>query len=201
MRIPSGDLAPARRRRYGGSYGQRRRRLLLGVLLAGVLIAVVAGAAYVLQRDDSGAAARRVAGARPSPTPCASVGPSRGPALVLPAATSVRLVLLNGTPRNGLGKAVGAQLVQRGFLVTGTGNSARPQPGASTVQFGPGAQGAATLLSRTVPGSVVVGNAKAPAGSVQVVLGTGFIRLRTPAEVAALARPVAAASAGAASCR
>lgn len=205
MRIPSGDLAPARRRRRGGGgYGQRRRRTRFGLLLLVVLLAAGGGAAYLLQRDDTGAVARRTVAASPSSTPCPSPTRSvRVAPLVLPPPSAVRLVLLNGTPRNGLGRTVGDQLARRGFRVTGTGNAPQPQLGASTVLFGPGGQAAATLLSRTVAGSTLSGDAKAAPASLRVVLGTGFTRLRTPAEVAALGRTArpAPTGTGAAGCR
>lgn len=190
MRIPSGDLSPARHRRYGGSYGRRRRRTLRGVLVL-ILLLVIAGAGtYLLRNNDATAPAhRQVAGpAGVSPTSCGTGStPAATPAAVaLPAPSAVRLVLLNGTPRNGLGKSVGAELAARGFTVAGTGNAPRPQAGPSVVVFGPGGQPAALLLSRFVLGSTMTGNAKAARDSVQVVLGTAFTRLRTPAEVAAL---------------
>lgn len=190
MRIPSGDLSPARHRRYGGSYGRRRRRTLRGVLVLILLLALAGGGVYLLRRNDASAPARwQVAGpARASATPCATP-PTAAPAptaVALPAPTAVRLVLLNGTPRNGLGKTVGDQLAARGFTVTGTGNAPGVQAGPSVVVFGPGGQPAALLLSRTVLGSMMSGDVKAARGSVQVVLGTAFTRLRTPAEVAAL---------------
>lgn len=190
MRIPSGDLSPARHRRYGGSYGRRRRRTLRAVLVLILLLALAAAGAYLVRRNHATAPARgQAAGpAGVSPTPCATgSAPVPAPAaVVLPPPTAVRLVLLNGTVRNGLGKTVGGQLAARGFTVAGTGNAPRPQAGPSVVVFGPGGQPAALLLSRTVLGSTMTGNAKAARGSVQVVLGTAFTRLRTPAEVAAL---------------
>ncbi|MGB8651809.1 MAG: hypothetical protein WCD35_14235, partial [Mycobacteriales bacterium] len=71
MRIPGGDLAPARRRRYGGGYGRRRRRRGPRVLLVLVLLlGVGAGAAYWLRRDDT-AVPQRLTSA-PCPTPAAA---------------------------------------------------------------------------------------------------------------------------------
>ncbi|MCU1602470.1 MAG: hypothetical protein JWO22_3179, partial [Frankiales bacterium] len=57
MRIPGGDLMPARHRRYGGGYGRRRRRnrqVIAALLLVG---AAVGGAEY-LRQDDAQAPGR-----------------------------------------------------------------------------------------------------------------------------------------------
>lgn len=189
MRIPSGDLSPARHRRYGGSYGRRRRRSVRGVLALVVLLVVGVGAYYALHRNDTTSAGRRDVRAAASPCPSASsrpVQPARQAPLPTPRAVTLRL--LNGTPRNGLGKAVGDQLAVRGFRVTVAGNAPRPQVGRSAVRVGSAARPAGTLLARTVLGATLAVDPKAGKGSVTLVLGTTFVRLRTPAEVAALGR-------------
>lgn len=194
VRIPSGDLSPARRRRYGGTYGRRRRRTLRGLLVLVLLVVAGGGALWLLKRDDTQAPSRRqtaasgAPAAAATPTPCVTAPPAPARPVVLPAPGTVKLVLLNGTPRNGLGRSVGNQLAARGFKVAGTGNAPRPQAGPTTVVFGPGAQPGAMVVARAILGSTLAGNPKAPAGTLQVVLGTTFTRLRTPAEVAALGR-------------
>ena len=194
MTIPgAGDLAPLRRRRYGGSYGRRRRRTVrvgVGILLIGGGI----GAAYLLRHDDA-TVKDRVAATRSCPTP--TTAPSQPPVgtTTLPKPQQVRLALLNGTPRNGLAKTVGDQLAALGFVVTTQGNAPAALNGGSTVTFGTGAQPAATLVSHWVRGSRLIGNPRVPAGTVQVVLGSAFQRLATPAEAAALAVPVTAPTA------
>ncbi len=192
MRIPGGgDLAPPRRRRYGGSYGRRRRQRTLRLAAAVLLLGVIGtGGAYLLRQDDT-KAPERLTTQQPSscPTPApttTTTAPTRPPAkIVLPAAGTVHLVVLNGTARNGLAKTVADQLAAQGFVVTGQGNAPAALAGASTVTFGSGAQPAGTLVSRWIAGSRLVGNPKQPAGSVQVVLGSDYKRLSTPAEVAA----------------
>ena len=190
MRIPAGDLAPARRRRYGGSYGRRRRRTGRAVL-ALLAVGLAGGGAYLLQRDD-GRVPTRVAAAAPCrsssplPTP-ARTTPTTRPGVRLPAPSSVQVLLLNGTPRGGLGKKVGDALAARSFRVRVVGN-APPLSGASTVTYGPAALPAATLLSRHVLGARLVSGPRLPRGQVRLVLGSGYARLRTPAELAILAR-------------
>lgn len=197
MRIPGGDLAPARRRRHGDSYGRRRKRRGLRVTLVVLLLAAAGGGAYLLQRDDSLVPQRLATPPKTCPTAAApSKTTAKPPAkpLALPAPKQVSLVLLNGTPRNGLVKTVGDQLAAAGFVVTGQGNAPAALPGASTVTFGTGGSLAGTLVSHWILGSRLVGDPKVAPGTVRVVLGSTFRRLATPAEAAADAKPAAGTS-------
>ncbi|MGZ6827930.1 MAG: LytR C-terminal domain-containing protein, partial [Mycobacteriales bacterium] len=183
MRIPGGDLAPARRRRYGGSYGRRRRQRRLRVLTAVVLLGAAGGGAYLLQRDDAKAPVRRQAAPPPvcpTPSPVAAPRPVR-----LPQPQQVSLALLNGTNRSLLAKTVGDQLAADGFHVTAQANAPAALDGASTVAFGPGGEPAATVVAHWVTGAQLVPDAHLARGAVRVVLGSGFSRLATPAEAAA----------------
>jgi hypothetical protein len=191
MRIPSGDLAPARRhRRHGSSFRRRRRRW--PVVLAVVAVVAVAAGSYWLRRDNS--TAGTLAGASPCPSPASSAAAS--PAAPLKAATPVRLPapgqvslrLLNGTGRDKLALAVGNELARRGFRVTAMGNAPRPLAGASRVYYGPTGRPAALLVTAHVPGATVQPVPTAARGALDVVLGSTFVRLRTPAEVTAYAR-------------
>lgn len=149
-----------------------------------VLVLVGAGLGYWYGvRDDAA-----VVAAQPCPTATPTPSPSAA-ALVLPAAQQVRLALLNGTPRNGLAHTVAGQLRSRGFVVLSEGNASAALGGASTVSYGPGALGAATLLARHVHGARLVSAPTARPGSVVLVLGGDYRRLSTPTEVAAQARP------------
>ena len=191
MRIPSGDLAPARRRkRYGGSYGRSKRRTGR-VLLALAVLAGGGAAAYALQRDDAGAPARvallpvcpRTAGTAPT-----TAAPVRTAPAALPQPRQVKLLLLNGTQRNGLGRNIGNQLAARGFQVSGTGNAPALLNGASQVSYGAGALPGAQVVARHVIGVRLVEAPRSPRGTLQLVLGSGFARLATPAEVARASR-------------
>jgi hypothetical protein len=195
VRIPGGDLAPARRRRHGGSYGRRRQRRGLRYTLVVLLLAAAGGGAYLLQRDDSKVPQRLATTPKSCPT---TAVPAKTPAqpVALPAPKQVRLMLLNGTPRNGLAKTVADQLAAAGFVVTGQGNAPAALRGASTVTFGSGGSLAGTLVSHWVLGSRLVGNPKAAPGTVQVVLGSTFRRLATPAEAAAAAKAATRQPAG-----
>jgi hypothetical protein len=183
MRIPSGDLAPARRRRRHGHRGK------VAVGLAVVLAAAVAAGAYALRRDESPDAAA-------VPTrPCQTQTTTPAPALVpvrLPAPTQVQLRLLNGNGKDLLARSVGNELARRGFKVTATGNAPRPLQGVSRVYYGPGGRPAALLASAQVSGATVVPVPNAARGAIDVVLGSSFVRLRTPAEATAYARELSA---------
>jgi hypothetical protein len=71
------------------------------------------------------------------------------------------------------------------------GNAPSALVGASRISYGPGARPAALLVSAHVLGAVVVPQPAAPPGSVDVVLGSGFVRLRTAAEATGYVRALA----------
>lgn len=187
MVIPSGDLAPLRKHRRG--YGRQPRRW--PIVVAVLAVAAVAGGTYTFQhRDDAG-------GQTAGPAPCVSATPSvaathvaaaKVTAVRLPSPGQVALRLLNGAGRDRLAKSVADQLAQRGFRVTHFGNAPRPLAGASRVYYGPTGRPAALLVSAHVLGASVVPVPSAARGAVDVVLGSSFVRLRTPAEASAYAR-------------
>ena len=150
-----------------------------------VVLLAAAAVAWFLRRDDSPASQSQTLRSCPTPSVTASPAP-------LPAPNQVRFVLLNGTARNGLAQQVGQALTARGFVVLREDNAPAALAGPSVVSYGPGAVPAATLLTRHVLGARAVSVPHARAGAVQVVLGSDFRRLATPAEVTA----AAAASAG-----
>lgn len=177
---------PARRRRYGGGYGRRRRQRTLRVAVGLLLVLVAAGGAYTLNQGDP-KPGKKVATLKACPSPAPTRAP--GPALVLPAANQVHLVVLNGTIRPGLAKTVADQLAAQGFVVTGQGNAPAALAGVPVVSFGTGGQPAGVLVSHWLPGSRLDGNPKLAPGSVQVVLGSSFTQIATPAQAAAAGQP------------
>jgi hypothetical protein len=179
VRIPDGDLMPARRHKYRGSYGRSRRRNR-GMAMVLVVLVVAGATAWYLSRGDDSPATQTLAPC-PTPSPTTST-PSAAP---LPPNRLVRLVLLNGTPRNGLAQQVGTQLRQRGFVVLRQDNAPAALAGASIVSYGTGALPGATVLARNVAGAKVQAAPGASPGSLQLVLGGDFRRLATLAEVAA----------------
>ena len=142
-----------------------------------LLLVVAAGVAYLLTRDHPAGHAqppvvRTCGSARPSPT-----------AAALPAPSQIRLVLLNGTSRNGLAKTVKAELSARGFVVVDAANAPAALSGPTQVAYGPGGLPAATVVSRNVLGAVAVSDPAAAPGSIQVTLGSDYQRLATPSEM------------------
>ena len=194
MRIPGGDLVPARHRRYGGSYGRRRRRRNRWLIALGLLLAAAGGGAWYAQQDEATTATSvsTLPTCAPSPSPTPTPTQARSvPAVALPPATAVVLSVLNGTNRDLLAKHVADALASQGFHVSGQANARTSVVGASQVVYGPGASLKARTVSSWVPGSTVVPAPKARPGSVQVVLGSSFTRLATPAEAAAARRGAA----------
>jgi hypothetical protein len=170
------------------------------VLLVGLAVA----AAWYLRRDNTilptqastAPSCAPSATATPPVTPRVTPPVSKAP-VVLPPPSAVTLSVLNGTNRNLLAKRVADALAAQGFHVTGQGNSRTAVTGPSQVVYGPGASLLARTASSWVLGSAVVPSPRAQRGSVQVVLGSSFTRLATPAEAAAARRgpvPIAAAS-------
>ena len=201
VRIPSGDLAPARRRGGRSSYVRRRPRW--PYLVAVLALAAAAGGTYTLTREDAGAPVR-LAKAVPSPScvPARVVATGAPVAVALPAPTTVVFQLLNGTDRSGLGKTVGDELAARSLKTTTFGNAPAPVVGDTVVAFGPGQRPGAQLLAANILGVRLL---PAPATSgITVTLGSNYTRLTTDPEikayVAALAAPPAPASPGP-SCR
>jgi hypothetical protein len=185
--IPSGDLAPMRKHRRG--YGRHPRRW--PAVLAVLVVAAVAGGAYVLQQRQNDTGGVSAPSTCVSASPAASVAPTV-PATVravrLPAPGQVSLRLLNGSGRDGLARSVANELARRGFRVTQTGNAPRSLVGASRVYYGPTGRPSALLVSAQVLGSSVVPVPSAGRGAIDVVLGSAFVRLRTPAETAGYIR-------------
>jgi hypothetical protein len=72
VRIPDGDLVPARRRAYRGGYGshRNRRRLRRRVALVLVVLLVAAAVAWFVRHDDGGT---------PQAAVCVTAGPTRVP--------------------------------------------------------------------------------------------------------------------------
>jgi len=94
--------------------------------------------------------------------------------------------VLNDTPREGLAAAVGRQLGARGFRVSAVGNDPSPARVTGAVELRHGRRGvlAAQSVARHVSGARTRLDARSDPG-VDVVLGAGFRRLATGAEIAA----------------
>ncbi|WP_231121712.1 LytR C-terminal domain-containing protein [Motilibacter peucedani] len=167
--IHGGSHRPARLRKR-----RRRVRLLLTVALAA---AVVAGGWYAWGRwladPDPGPVASApvtTVATLPSPTP--------GPSCTPPAPRTVRVRVLNSTPKAGLAAAVGRAYRSRGFTVASVGNSTGPVGGTVVVRSGPKGAAAAREVAAWVPGARLVTDRRAGT-TVDVVVGSAYSRMRT----------------------
>lgn len=158
-----------------------------------LVVAAVAGAAYFwVGREPAQQAVKSSAPMRcPTPSPT--------PRLPLPAEVTVEL--LNGTSRNGLAKSVGDALAARGFAVPVKANAPAALPGPTRVLHRPGLEAQAALVAAHIIGAAAQSDPAAPAGRVQVTLGSSYTRLATLAEAAAaqaatVPSPTASAPAG-----
>lgn len=150
---------------------------MLATLAVLVLLAVAGGGYYLLSTS------RAAPPVRPCPTPTVAVRPP--PRLPDPASVHVRV--LNGTVRRGLARETASLLRVRGFLVNGVGNTPGLVSGPPVVRYGAGGQSAAELVVLQLPSASVVFDPSV-VGRVDLVLGSAFSRLRTPAEVSTAMR-------------
>jgi len=165
------------------SLARARALAVLGVLSLVAVIAVV----WALTRDSTQDVARRVGCVSSSAAPVTTVPSS-------PAQVTVRVY--NATDRAGLAGNVAGQLTQRGYRVAGTGNDPKNSTVSASAELrhGPAGAGAAHLLRGQIVGATTVLDDRADA-TVDVVLGSGFRALASPAqakaEVARLGPPSA----------
>lgn len=165
------------------SLARARALGVLGVLSLVAVIAVV----WALTRDSTNDLA----------LPAGCVDSSVAPVTTLPSSPAqVTVRVYNATDRAGLAGNVASQLQRRGYRVAGTGNDPKNSAvsAAAELRHGPAGAGAAQLLRGQIVGATVVADTRADA-TVDVVLGTGFRALASPAqakaEVARLGTPSA----------
>ena len=151
-------------------------------MLIGLLVLAVAAGAFVGGRelwdrygDDEDTAVVAAPTCTPAPTPAP---------LLRPQQVAVRIY--NATPRQGLGAQTAAGLRARGFRVVAVGNTA-PLKGFAQVRYAPGTERHARTLGEHIGRPAYAGDARIR-GTVDLVLGPGFSRLRTPQEIAAARR-------------
>jgi hypothetical protein len=175
-------------RKHRRGYGRHRSRW--PAVLAVLTVAGVAGGTYAVQHRTDGGGQGAGPSTCASATPAAAASPA-APAKVtavrLPAPGQVSLRLLNGTGRDRLARSVGDELARRGFRVTFMGNAPKALVGPSRINYGPAGRPAALLVSAHVLGSSVVPVPSAARAAIDVVLGSTFVRLRTPPETSAYA--------------
>lgn len=152
---------PGRRvRRPANPRGRDRARVRALALLAALLVVSAVAVWLVVRSDAKG-------GETPAAAPC---GAASGPA------STVKLRVLNATPREGLAASVAAELRKRGFFVISVGNDSHQVPGPAEVRHGPKGASAARLVASLVSGSTTRKDSR-PGTDVDLVLGTKFSSL------------------------
>ncbi|MFD0538533.1 LytR C-terminal domain-containing protein [Actinomadura luteofluorescens] len=86
--------------------------------------------------------------------------------------------MFNASGVEGRAAQVAAQLKDAGWQVAAVGNLGS-RPRATVVRYGTGAEPQARALAGLLPGARVAPRAKTPPGVVDLVIGTGFTRVRT----------------------
>ncbi|WP_235490307.1 LytR C-terminal domain-containing protein [Frankia sp. AvcI1] len=120
----------------------------------------------------------RVEGATTSGDAGAGAGPSLAPGATA-APSQVRVTVYNGSSRSGLASQVTAALTRKGFHARNAGNASALTHVTSRVIYGPGQEAEARTVAAAVPGSSVLADSSVT--GVQLVLGSGFTEVVTPA--------------------
>ena len=104
--------------------------------------------------------------------------PGKKPATPAVSPSQVQVDVLNGTGTAGLAARTASGLTQRHFTVVGTGNARTPSA-ATIIQYGTPADAAkARTLQQEVPGARVEQVPGIAAGTVDLILGSGFTGLK-----------------------
>jgi hypothetical protein len=167
---------PPTRRRRGHN---RRLKVLVAIAL---VLAVGAGGWWWLNRDS-----------RPDTATTRRTCPSVAPAPTIVPAAAVKLNVFNGTARKGLASLVAEALKKRGFVVLKVANDPlkRRVTGLAEVRSGPAGKDAARTVTAQV-GPVVALPDQRKDASVDLVIGSKFAALRTPAQATAALKPTPA---------
>jgi hypothetical protein len=174
--------AQARRRRRAARHAAVLGGALTLLAVAGVVSAGAATGRWELPLVDEPERA-------PEDTEPVDAGPQApvcGPdgTVEVAAPADTELVVRNGTSREGLAGGAAEELVARGFVVTGVGNTQLSVGGASQVRFPPQLQ--AQALAVAVHSGAPDVLSEAETDGVVLTLGPDFAGLRPTAEVDAL---------------
>lgn len=171
MLTPRGDRPPSGRS-SGGATGR-----VVGLVVTLVLLAVVGfGAWWFLVKPPP---------AKDTGSPCPTPSVVTPKAVAAPAPRAVRVNVYNSTTRSGLAARVAALLRARGFVVVKVANDPLHRHVTGVAELRHSDRGAAP--ARTVAahvGAVVDVPDTRKDATVDVVVGSGFVALRTPAQAA-----------------
>ncbi|CAG6395155.1 LytR C-terminal domain-containing protein [Streptomyces cocklensis] len=180
----TGDTYPRMRR-------PRKRGRLVAALVASVVVLGLFGwGALQLFHVFTGDDGDTKANAAPQSRPCAPAAtPSRAlKAMALPQPAGVTMNVYNATVRGGLAKTTADELAKRGFKVSKFGNAPAPYDKkviqTALIVAGPAAEAAAREAGTQVAGSTVKIDPTRKDKSVDLMIGTAFTALATPADAA-----------------
>ncbi|UWE13428.1 LytR C-terminal domain-containing protein [Actinacidiphila bryophytorum] len=187
----TGDTYPRMRR-------PRKRGRIVAALVASVVVLGLFGWGalqlfHVFNGDDGDTKANAAPQSRPC-TLTATPTPALKP-MALPQPAGVTMNVYNATVRGGLAKSTADELARRGFKVKTFGNAPAPYDKKVTqsalIVAGPAAEAAAREAGTQVAGSTVKIDTTRKDKTVDLMIGTAFSSLASPAD-AAKARIVAA---------
>lgn len=167
----------------------RRRRRLRTLLLLLLVLALAGGGWWSYERWVADPSSDEIAATAPISATSAAPQPS-APACPAVATRQVRVNVLNSTARAGLAGKVAKAMRGRGFTVGSVGNAgtAAPLRGPGEVRAGKGGAARAQLVASYLAGARVVTDERTD-GSVDLVLGAGYGRLRTAAQARTQSTP------------
>ncbi|WP_327290058.1 LytR C-terminal domain-containing protein [Streptomyces sp. NBC_01198] len=176
----------------------RKRGRIVTALVASVVVLGLFGWGalqlfHVFNGDDGDTKANAAPQSRPC-VPAVSASPALKP-MALPQPAGVTMNIYNATVRGGLAKSTADELAKRGFRVGKFGNASAPYDKKVTqsalIVAGPAAEAAAREAGTQVAGSAVKIDPTRKDKTIDLMIGSAFRSLATPAD-AAKARIVAA---------
>jgi hypothetical protein len=166
---------------------QRRRTLItIGVILLGLFFAFWYALSYYQSDETSG-----------SPVATSPTCQPGDPDALVPG--DVTILVLNATNRSGLAASTAKDLARRGFKISGAENddSGRDAPKVVELRYGKKGKEQARLVRAQFPKGVVTLHPDGRKGTtVDVVLGSGYKKLRAQPTPTAQTLPTCPASSG-----
>ena len=171
-------------RGVGGYNRRHRHRVLRTALVVVVIVALFGGAGFAGWWYWLRPAHRPVA------TPTATCPPSPTPPPPAVAPAKLKVNVYNATARSGLAATTAKAIKARGFGIGKIANDPLKHVvnGVAEVRYGPAGIGAARTVAALVPDPVLVPDARTDA-SVDLVIGSAFKTLNTPAQYRAALTP------------
>jgi len=180
----TGDTYPRMRR------PRKRGRIVAAIVASVVVLGLFGWGALQLFHVFKGDSGDTKANAAPQNHPCTATAlpsPALKP-MALPQPAGVTMNVYNATARGGLAKSTADELAKRGFKVGKFGNAPtaydKKVAQSALIVAGPAAEAAAREAGTQVAGSLVKIDPTRKDKSVDLMIGTAFSALSTPADAA-----------------